>query len=453
MFKKSYHAMKYHLLVVYLLFLFHSPFSFAVELRKNGGGDVLIFPFFSVDKGWDALLTISTSVEFEARFFQRSAGIFKVRIRDALDGKLVKGFTVYNTGIVNWRASLGQNANGLTTLRVAEGDCLITDTNQVLQGENTEMEIGVTTGALEVYSLGRITQFGTCNEFADNWKPGGRWVNNPTDGVMISNPPLVNGELILVNVNQGLATSYPATVLGNFTNTHLHQAPEVDFPTLADAAPVVTQADGTDVFLESGQGIDAIAQVLSLDNQATLVNDVILNEEIGARTDWVISYPLAGYKVFRPFTVELNGVTRHCESFGKIPLVGQPIVPINAEVLENSLVSQGAREQIGATPLELDPPPLVDSRVDFCHAVNVLSFEGQSSILIQNTSTIHSDLSGFAASPTSSLTWKLIEPIFPLNSGIRRPVLAYSLTTFVNGTLNGGTTLANYAILREHRRE
>lgn len=443
----------YKYIIILFVFLLTYSTSQAIELRQNGGGEVLIFPFFSVEKGWDALLTVSTSVEFEGRFFQRSAGIFKVRVRDAVDGKLVKGFTVYNTGIVNWRASLGKHANGVTTLRVAEGDCLITDTNEILEGEGGQLQLGVTIGIIEVYSLGRLTQFGTCDEFANNWKPGGRWLDNPTDGVKISEPPLINGEMILVNVAQGLSTSYSATALGNFTDVHLHRAPDIDFPTFADAKAVVTQADGTEIIPQSQQGIDAIAQILSIDNQATLVNDVILNEEIGARTDWIISYPLAGYNIYRPFTVEFDGITRHCESFGKVPIPGQPTVPVHAEVLENSLVSQGAREQKGADSLELDPPPLLESRVDFCHAVNVLSFEGQSSILAEDNALIHSNLSGFTASPTSSLTWKLIEPVFPPESGIRRPVRAYSLTTFVNGTLNGGTTLANYAILKAHRQE
>jgi hypothetical protein len=445
--------MKILIFLISIFLVFQSVCISAVELRQNQGGDVLIFPFFNVENGWDSLITVSTSAEFSGRFFNRYAGIFKIRVRDSIDGKHVKSFTVYNSQIVNWRVSLSKNASATTTLRVAEGDCLITDTNEVLEGEGVEIELGVTIGIIEVFSIGRLAGTGTCTEFANNWKPGGRWDINPTDGVMINQPPKLNGELILVNVAQGLATSYPATALGDFTDTHLHRTPSIDFPTLSDASAVARLADGSTLIPQSGQGIDAVAQVLSLGNQSILRNDVILNDAIGARTDWVINYPLAGYKTYRPFAVEINGATRHCESFGKVPISGQPTAKVNSEVLENSLVSQGSRQQIGAQEILLDPPPPVDSRVDLCHAVNVLSFEDNSSILLPEGSEILSNLSNFTASPTSSLTWKLIEPIFPPESGIRRPVLAYSLTTFVNGTLDGGRVLANYAVLRPHRRE
>jgi hypothetical protein len=114
-----------------LLIILYSTSITAVELRHHQGGDVLIFPFFNVEQGWDSLLTISTTAKFSSdRSFVHRASVFKIRIRDAINGQLVKSMTVYNRGIVNWRASLSKNANGQTILRVAEGDCLITDTNE-----------------------------------------------------------------------------------------------------------------------------------------------------------------------------------------------------------------------------------------------------------------------------------------------------------------------------------
>jgi hypothetical protein len=180
---------------------------------------------------------------------------------------------------------------------------------------------------------------------------------------------------------------------------------------------------------------------------------VVVLDQIGARTDWVISYPLAGYKIYRPFTVDINGTSRHCEAFRQALIEGGPTVKVDSGIWFNSLVSKGSRRTIGAESLDIAPIPPIDSGVNFCHAVNVLSFEGKPSILLTNGSEILSNLSDFTASPTSSLTWRLIEPVFPLEDGIKRPVLAYSLTTFVNGTLDGGRILANYAVLRPHRRE
>jgi hypothetical protein len=345
-------------------------------------------------------------------------------------------------------------------LRVAEGDCLITDTNEVLEGNGVEIQFAATTGIIEVYTIGHVSIASqsplSCSDFADNWKPSGRWDRNPADGVT-QFPQLtgrLTGELILVNVEQGLAASYTATILGDFTNKPLHRAPSIDFPTLADAEPVVKLRTGAKVTPLSGQGIDAVAMALGLDAHTTLENDVVILEEIGARTDWIISYPLAGYKVYRPFTVEVNNEVRHCEAIRGAPVGDNaPTVKVSLDDWAGSLISKGAGRIIGGAVLDLDPPPPIDIGVNLCHAVNILSFEDKPSILVPEGSKILSNLSGFTASPTSSLTWKLIEPVFPLEDGIRRPVLAHSLTTFVNGTLDGGRVLANYAILRSHRRE
>ncbi len=422
----------------------------AVELSRDNQGEVLIFPLFNTNNGWDSLISISAQSSFP--------NIFRVRIREGENGAQVNTFYVYNSPAENWRASISKRSNGEVVLTVAEGSCMVTE-NLEFGGGGFEYPLGASIGTIEVYSVGARLTFATresitdCADIAERWRPLQPWRNDPSDGLHEISAPKISGEMNLVNVGEGLAAGYTATALDHFNDQFAHTSPWDDSPHLGEAEPVATASNGVDVVPESGEGIDAVAMILGLDGQSTISNDVIVKDSIGARTDWVLSYPLDGYKNYRPFPVSIEGSERQCETFGLSTAQGEPFVELIVDAALAALESWGNGKHLGGEESLLDPSPLIEVAPAVCHSVNIISFEGKDSILIPLDAPNLIPLSGVTASDVSQLRWRLVEPVFPVMDGIRRPVLGFRLTTFVNGTLGGGNVLANYAVLRPHVRQ
>ncbi len=427
----------------------------AVELSRDNRGEVLIFPLFNTNNGWDSLISISAQPYIP--------NIFRVRVREGENGAQVNTFYVYNSPAESWRASISKRSNGEVVLTVAEGSCMVTE-NLEFGGPGFEYSLGASIGTIEVYSVGAVlTSYSwdsepDCTDIAERWRPLQPWRNDPSDGLQEITVPKISGEMNLVNVGEGLAAGYTATALDHFNDQFSHTFPWDASPHLGEAEPVATASNGVDVVPESGEGIDAVAMVLGLGGQSTISNDVIVADSIGARTDWILSYPLDGYKNYRPFPVSIEGSERQCETFGIHSRQGEPSFEIPLDKAIASLVSWAnginTEDEKWLAVSEFDPMPTVTHAVPtVCNAVNIISFEGKDSILIPLDAPNLIPLSRVTASDVSQLRWRLVEPVFPAMSGIRRPVLGFRLTTFVNGTLDGGNVLANYAVLRPHVRQ
>ncbi len=423
--------------------------SLAVQLRHDHRGEVLIFPFFSAENDWESLVHISRSKLGESM-------ILKLRVREGINGKEVNSFNIYTHHSENWRASISRDANNNVVLHIVEGRCIVAS-NLEAGGAGSQFQLGASLGTIEIYKIGSRTIFEEsteCGDIADRWKLQGVWLTNPLADLLGTSYSTISAEMTLLNVKKGLAASYTATALSQFKDKEIeknhisHTSPFDPSPNLAEAKPVATSMTGVDVVSESGEGIDAVATVLSHD---VYENDVVTEETIGASTDWVISYPLAGYKNHRPITVTIDGDERNCETFKLPPVEGEPIVDSESASLEPIFISWGQGHQIGneaINPGDIAPrPPRIKVGTALCSAVNVISFEGKPPILAFPNSGNVKNISGVIVSDSSMLRMQFVHSD---EVGFIRPVLGFRLTTFVNGTLEGGKTLANYAVIKPH---
>lgn len=417
----------------------------AVEV--SGDGEVLVFPFFGADKGWDSLINITLGSE---------PAVLKIRVRDGVDGVEVGRFNVYSSGNESWRASISKTEAGDVQMRVAEGACTVGQ--DLRHGDaGTVFPLGAGIGTLEVYAVSaRLVEsasLDSCDEIAARWAPGGVWRVDPSQDLVATPAPHLSGELTLVRVAEGLAASLEAIALGSFSADIAHTAPWSASPNLAEADPVATlPGQDDDIVPTSGLGIDAVAMVLGLGPHGTVTNDVVSLPSIDASTDWVLSYPLDGYRRYRPFMANIDGATRECETLGRLHEAGEPHaeIPVEHQVLRSwgSGIYKDQRTEIEITPA----PSTRTVALELCHAVNVLAFEGRPSVLVPDDSPLLVPLSGVTAADVSVLEWKPVHPVYPAQSGIGRPVLGFRLSTFINGTLDGGRVLANYATLQAHTR-
>ena len=377
-----------------------------------------------------------------------------MRVRSSEDGSEVNSFSIYSSSLENWSAAISQNAGGQPILRIAEGTCTISDQMEY-GGIGTDFPLGAGVGNLEVYivssHISSIAGIEGCDAIAARWGTEGEWANDPTADMGPRSQSALFGEASLVNVQQGLASTYTALSLSKFVDNIPHTSPTDISPNLADADPIVDTPYLDNVVPQSGEGIDAVAMALGTGGLSTVTNQVVNIPTIRASTDWVLSYPLAGYKNYKPYTVNVDGKQVHCETFGlpassESELVGEALL----DQAQGALKSWGFGTDKGGQTSTLDPPPPIDVELALCSAVNVVSFDGAPSILAGENAPYLTELYDVLANDSSStLQWR---PVYSAHMGVKRPVVGFRLTVFANGTLDGGNILANYAILRPHVR-
>jgi len=441
------------------------PECMAIQRTQNGVGSILLFPFYSTEGGHDTYINIA-SLNLHASSGQPLAPILRVRFLDGESAEVVRSLNVYPTAYENWQAAITYDVNDQRVeLRVQEGGCTIDESLNVFSAGD-DIAIDSSVGSVEVYVLGVLdptkllgSSGGLCDAASQRWGFGGAWSLDSTqdlaDVATDDDDALITGEAWLVNVSDGYASSYVPITLIDLAEHFVHTSPESMSPNLADADPVVT-LDGADVIPSSGEGIDAVAMAISVGERSEIINDVITSDAIAARTDWVISYPLAAYKNYKPFEVSSESGNLFCEGFGDAnPTEGQATVPAFKETSGTGVWTWGQGESNYFTS-PFSPVPTLPQTATLCRPINVVAFGGREPILVYPDSVLlGEEPDPMVPSPTegnsATLRWATYPYVHPEGSGVRRPIFGFRLTTFLNGTLNDGRTLGNYAVLREHR--
>ena len=425
----------------------------AVELSDDGMGDVLIFPFYIAENGWDTYINVQAESRRAADPDSNLPALsLRVVLREGRDGEVIDSFNTYASyerGETTWRAALYRNDNGETVLRVAEGQCLIDSSGQAHEGSGVELPVDASVGMIEVYSVTEPSRHGRapeafldCEGFAENWQmPDGVWSVDPSEGFGEELPKAtrISGEGILVNVSQGLSGVFQAAALADFTEGQAlpHSAPGSENPSLDDAMD------------PDFNGIGGVQRELYTQS---LSNDVTALDDVNATTDWIISYPTSGYAnaPTRPFEIDIEGKARYCSSFGvygAAPQPDEPRVTMSAFDAHNVFFSTSGDGAVQGSygPSDFATDPQTEAGVALCNAVNILTFDQRSSILVNDDSPYRENVDDVAAGESSHVWWAQ-----PGHEGVA--ALAFRVTRFVNGQLNGGSTLANYLLMSAHRR-
>ena len=471
-----------------------------VQLGEAGVGEVLVFPFFNTEMGWDTYLELTLDGGDTPQ-------IIKIHVRDDINGDIINSFNLYQWfgpgairgAVYNWRAAITKDSQGNPVLRVAEGPCTIS--NEGVGGEaGSSFPLNASVGSIEVYAVSaKLTRelresIADCDQIVERWEPQGDWHDNPDADLeeVVSGPPSYNisGLATVINVSDGLSASYRPLSFVEFADQIPHTTPSADSPTLADANPVAILPGGQEFTPQSGEGIDAVAYLIGVSSNGLnaiqnneefdrdytgqyaghITNQVIQSTAIGARTEWVLSYPLSGYKSYRPFEVSVDGEVRQCETVGSSIQDGGSLlipkhaavygpVPVHSDHAWRIIESWGAGNRLKIGVLDISPPGPEPSGSGLCHAVNILGFEDQAAVLIpekaRNLYRLRNEVlwspenANDSSNPDSvTLRWHIFDP--EGSPEIPRPVVGFRLTVFKNGTLNGGSTLANYAILQSH---
>lgn len=453
----------------------------AVYVNSDGLGQVLMYPFYSTEGGNDTYVAIANTTDtFKA---------VKVRILEAMDSQEVLDFNLYLSPRDHWSAVITASANG-ATIQTGDTSCTVPNAlaatvvdGEVVAGPAVEFRdleyapnggtARTREGYIEIIEMGEIEdvdfenaiehvdgQPGDCAYLQTAWEAGGRWDVADDDGLVAAGGGLY-GYGVIINVAAGTDASYDAVALDSFFGlAPVHTDPGSLAPSLANADPIAAVIDGTTIFnadfigTTPSAGINAVSAVLMHDS---IMNDYVLEPDINAGTDWVITFPTKRDYVaaddvnapYLPFSTTFGYPNGACEE-----------ITIDYWNREEAFV-QVDPEGLDFSP---KPPPAVAPALSLCFEANVLTFNASdvlsASDRVRRNLEVNFDNgwaeigfdvdnSGLAGGDFDAAAERVLigaDLDNALNSVVFKglPVVGFAVQNYVNGTLEGGV-LSNYA--------
>ena len=318
-----------------------SSSSVAVMLNPRGTGQVLIYPYYTVNHQQTLVSVINTTEHGKA---------LKVRFREAYDGRDVANFNIYLGPYDSWvGAVFDTSGDGMGAAAIATNDnsCTVpafplapvpgtlhalafsnANYSQGVYGAPTGTDSGPTSlartreGFFEIIEMGEVVDQASgspktleaitpanstppgCEQVRDAWASGGYWTTNATTDLL---PPAggVYGAAGIVDVAKGTLYAFDATAIDGFSDIVQHTAPDNVNPNLGTAitdsatgvatayVPIGNSMVKTD-YPAATQAIDAVSAVLMV---GTLYNEFDVEPSVGAQTDLLVTLPTKAYYV------------------------------------------------------------------------------------------------------------------------------------------------------------
>ena len=302
----------------------------AVNINPDGLGQVLIYPYYTVNGGNVTLLSVVNTTE--------EAKAVKVRFTEGQNTREVLDFNLYMSAYDVWAAGIVM-VDGTPTLIVNDTTCTVpyiygnggsqaflpyaltdggsTDISRTAEGHFEMIEMGTLVDT-DMSSAAAATHGASgvpadCQQLVDAWTDPddtvagdeGYWLLDTFVDLEAPSGGMFGGASI-INVANGLMTSYDAKAINGFAtdvdaNDTLHQEP-------GSVLPGLNSGDVTDghVFMDNGsiltsvgltRGVDAVSFVFQHDQ---IMNEYITDAEIAAGTEWVVTFPTKHFYVYPP---------------------------------------------------------------------------------------------------------------------------------------------------------
>lgn len=486
----------------------------AVFVNGEGSGQVLIYPYYTVEGGHDTYINlVNTSAKYKA---------VKVRFVEAMNSQEVLDFNLYMSPFDHWSAVVFADGEG-ASIRTGDTSCVVPNAlsdgatvpfrNFGYLGDKGEDADGepfdftgldrTREGYVEIIEMGELTETairgddiiqdqeavkhvrgvpGDCTVVSGHWNTGGKWAAEPSVDMA---PPTggLYGYGVLINVNEGTNATYDAVALADFVSVldpsrgPIHFPPGTTQPSLENATPIAQVLDSgapggaavVELFFSNPNRIDGLDAVSATLMHSQIQNDYVLEPSISAGTDWVVTFPTKKQHV--------NGV---------IDGSGDPaaLAPFtNAWDRETATACEAIglrfwdREEAERSPdpLDFSPPPPSPSAFALCHEANVLTINGSDVLAgserVSQNLELPADFDNgwlemdFAAQPSPNVTiggaprrLEGFESVGGASTGASvsfagLPSVGFAVQKYVNGTLADGTLLSNYTGLVQHKNQ
>ena len=458
----------------------------AVNLSQDGTGEVLIFPFYTVQGTEETLLSIVNTTAISKAV--------KVRFREGMNSAEVLDFNVYLSHYDVWTAKIFDDPNGEgAAITTNDQSCTIpgfvgstipfrnnayladggpTEIERTREGYIEVIEMGVPDPAVAVSGWNE-DGIGGLDNIHVNGIPvncasmqasmaGGSWLNTPNQGMLAPTGGLT-GSVGIINVALGNEVSVPPTVLASFSDAPIHNGLATLAPTLSQVQPlasvVYTNDAGLDPVGNPDQNaeayydvwafphfaIDAVSAVLMAD---TFQNEFSVNPAVNAETDWVATFPTKNQYVNRnvaggipPFTSDFM----FNEAAGAAMIAGTASDGMACEPV-NVVVYDREERSAAAT---LDFSPVIVTGNSLCWEANVINF-GDSDVLASTYLDV--PITAGYTSGWATFQFSAAGPGHQLTNAVSAnqydglPVIGFRTTRLANGDVVGG----NYEMSTSH---
>lgn len=398
--------------------------SNAVNLNSDGVGQVLIYPYYTVNNGLNTLISVVNTTD--------QVKAIKVRFLEGKNSREVLDFNLYMSPYDVWTAGLVAAVSttpgweGQDTVKLLTGDTSCTV--PAINGQeflpfafSGAFDDGIvqnlsrsTEGHFEMIEMGEVVgddavaathingndprEPEDCQQLINNWTaPTGQWILDSSVNIV---DPDGSGGLFgsasLVDVANGVDFAYNADAFQAYSTLEQHSFPGDLFPNIATGNIQQSIVFNNGVAVTTDWATSSVEAVSASYMHQNIYGEYALDEGINARTEWVVTFPTKSF-----YVDDLN-------SIGPVPF--EPFTTIIDKNPASPLYGIGACEpysiagiydreettpQAGNTPPPPSPvPPGVNPNIPvFCWEANVLEFDrgeavvGASAILGSDNTT------------------------------------------------------------------
>jgi hypothetical protein len=449
----------------------------AVNLNPNGLGQVLIYPYYTVNAGQQTLLSVVNTTNV--------GKAVKVRFLEAYNGRDVLDFNLFLSRYDIWTAVVfklsdaGISGDGagiftpdnscmaptLTQGPLSNGAGYQQFLNYTYSGANADTgpstDDRTNEGHFEMIAMADVvpaSQLDVDITHVNGVPPRCILAERDFEADSASVAPTSGlfGSASIVDVVEGTFYAYNADAIDGFTYTKLN-TPLGDLqPTLASAndrgspltatSRVFAAGESLTSVFPASRAIDAVSSVFAADY---LYNEYVSTQDGAIGTDWVLTFPTKRFYVDPQFVNAAMPPFEHL--FGALETGNGP--GLSCTIVGASVFD---REEtvIGNIPCDFDPCPPTQPQPVPCLVTNVLRF-GATSILgsalpTQSFKSLRQGMVKLALTGSG-------HDMVPANNGNvfhGLPVTGFAATKFVNNFLplpGGGYALANYTATYHHR--
>lgn len=301
----------------------------AVTMSANGSGQVLIYPYYTINAGQQSALTVSNTTD--------KAKAIKLMIRGGVFGRASFALNVYLGAHDTWTGTLFQWGDGAAAgpaLLSNDVSCTVPDLHAAdlptvpggrhyLRPNASTLSIGAVPkeGYIVAIEMGELngdigTEVGThlidgssvyrppdCSKPIAAWQPDGIWRKDASTDISAPTGGL-SGNMTITNASEGTIFRFNATALKDFRVAAMHTAPDATLPDLGDAlsdsgtgVASATIRVGDKVIQSdypADRTIDAVSAVLMAQQLDTNYD---YRSGIGASTAFVVSMPTKRFYV------------------------------------------------------------------------------------------------------------------------------------------------------------
>jgi len=465
----------------------------AVMLKSRGTGQVLIYPYYTVNHQQTLVSVINTTAHGKA---------LKVRFREGYNGRDVANFNLYLGPYDSWVGAVYDTSSdgaGAAAIATNDNSCTVpafplapvpgtlhaltfsnANYSQGDYGTPTGTDHGPTNlartreGFFEIIEMGEVVDQASgshetleaitpvnatppgCTQIRNAWANGGYWTTSAGTDLL---PPAggVYGAAGLVNVAQGTLYAYDATAIDGFSDVVQHTGPGDAKPNLSTAVtdsahdiaaayvPIGNAMIKSD-YPATARGVDAVSAVLMA---GLLANEYLTDPAVGASSEWVITFPTKQFYVDPAIVgaAPLGAVAPFEETFGGSGISCSATDPKSYD---------RAGDPLGPT---LPPPeggPSADGK-RLCYESQLFTFN-QAGVDFGDPTMVLGSLLGFNYNSYSRgwLALSFNDPTEQLRTSLEGnvffglPAVGFLAVNYINANVTPGV-LSNYSGVYPHR--